>query len=473
MASTGESPPASRQAPAQPVEHALEGKGRWAVTGWLLCVALMLAAVLVPRLTGWNVLVRWWPPLHGDWDPRVGPGTLPAFGIAALVTWQAARWTEVVPWRRLLLVTYGAGLAWMLALATVDGLDGIGEILEHDYEYLQTAREVDDFPAMLREYVSRISYDAEPRNWPVHIAGHPPGAVLFFIVLVRIGLGSGLAAGLVVTAVAATTALAVMTTLRVLGAEQHARRAAPYLAVGPAAIWQSVSADAVFAAVGCWGVAALAAAAVAGRGRVAATWSVVAGLLLGYLVMMSYGLWLYGIVALTTLALGVTLREAARWRPFALVLPLTAVVAAAVVAVFAAYGFAYWEAVPELRERYYDGIGGQRPASYWLWGGLGAFGFSAGPAVGAAAGLLLWHARHRVGDGSTRVVAWLAAAGLAMVLAADASQMSKAEVERIWLPFVPWALAACALLPSRWWRLGIGLQVVAALVVQHLVRTTW
>ena len=464
----------SQQVPRGPLAPADVGQGRWAAVGWVGCVALMLAAVLVPRLTGWNVRINDWPPLHGEWDPRVGPGTLAAAGIAALVTWQSARWAELLPWRRLLLVTYGVCLAWILALATVDGLDGIGQILEDDYEYLPTARRrADDFPAMLEEYVSRISYDAYPRNWPVHIAGHPPGAVLFFIVLVRIGLGGGLAAGLVVTAVAATTALAVMTTLRVLGAEDQARRAAPYLAVGPAAIWQGVSGDAVFAAVGCWGVATLAAAAVARRPGVAAAWSVVAGLLLGYLVMMSYGLWLYGLIAVVTLGLGVTLRTTARWAPFAIVLPLTAVVAAGVVGAFAAYGFLYWDAVPELRERYVEGVGGRRPASYWVWGGLGAFGFSAGPAVGASVGVLLWQVRHRVRGASTKVVTWLAAAGVAMVLLADASQMSKAEVERIWLPFAPWALAACALLPSRWWRVGIGLQVVAALVVQHLVRTTW
>ena len=469
MASTRETHPA-----ATGPHDAPSASGRWAVAGWIACVGLMLTAVLVPQLTGWNVRVNSWPPLHGEWTPRVGPGTLPALAIAALLTWQAVRWVDVVPWRRLLLVTYLAGLAWMLALATVDGLDGIDEILEDDYEYLQSARKwVDDFPAMLREYVSRISYDAEPRNWPVHIAGHPPGAVLFFIVLVRIGLGSGLAAGLVVTAVAATTALAVMTTLRILDAEQHARRAAPYLAVGPAAIWQSVSADAMFAAVGCWGVAALAAAAVAQRRAGTAAWSAVAGLLLGYLVMLSYGLWLYGLIAVVVLALGVTLRAEQRWRPFTWVLPIAALVATGVVGLFAAYGFYYWDAVPELRGRYFEGVGGRRPASYWLWGGLGAFGFSAGPAVGAAAGVLLWRARHRIRSASTRVVTWLAAAGFAMVLVADASQMSKAEVERIWLPFVPWALAACALLPDRWWRVGLALQLAAALVVQHLVRTTW
>jgi methylthioxylose transferase len=60
-----------------------------------------------------------------------------------------------------------------------------------------------------------------------------------------------------------------------------------------------------------------------------------------------------------------------------------------------------------------------------------------------------------------------------MVLVADLSQMSKAEVERIWLPFVPWVLLACALLPERWRRRGLVLQVVLALLVQHLLLTGW
>ena len=51
--------------------------------------------------------------------------------------------------------------------------------------------------------------------------------------------------------------------------------------------------------------------------------------------------------------------------------------------------------------------------------------------------------------------------------------MSRAEVERIWLPFVPWLLLGCALLPERWRRGGLALQVVVALLVQHLLDTGW
>ena len=51
--------------------------------------------------------------------------------------------------------------------------------------------------------------------------------------------------------------------------------------------------------------------------------------------------------------------------------------------------------------------------------------------------------------------------------------MSKAEVERIWLPFVPWLTLSLALLPGGWRRWGLGLQVLTALLVQHLLYTTW
>ncbi len=71
------------------------------------------------------------------------------------------------------------------------------------------------------------------------------------------------------------------------------------------------------------------------------------------------------------------------------------------------------------------------------------------------------------------MVTWLVLAGVAMVMVADLSQMSRAEVERIWLPFVPWLLLGCAALPESWRRRGLAVQVVVALLVQHLLFTGW
>ena len=51
--------------------------------------------------------------------------------------------------------------------------------------------------------------------------------------------------------------------------------------------------------------------------------------------------------------------------------------------------------------------------------------------------------------------------------------MSKAEVERIWLPFVPWLLLSVALLPERWRRGGSASRSVRRSLVQHLLDTAW
>lgn len=419
----------------------------------------MVTAMALPAATGWYVRVNSFPPLHAEWMPRLGVGTVPAVLLAVLSVRYAADLAERLRWRNLLLVSFLAGLAWMLALALVDGTSGIADILDNQYEYLRTARATDDIPARLEEYVSRIRLEAGPRKWPVHIAGHPPGALMFFVMLVRLGLGSGLAAGLVVTVIAATTAVAVLVTVRVLGAEALARGAAPFLVFGPAAIWQSVSADAMFAAVAAWGLAALALAAT----RRSVVFAVVAGPLLGYCVMMSYGLPLLGVLALAVLWLGRS------WFPVG----FAVVAALAVVGVFHVFGFSYLEAIPAIRDRYFGGIGGRRSPTYWLWGGPAALLFSTGPLLGAGIGIGIARWRELRADPSARIVLWLAGAALASVLLADASQMSKAEVERIWLPFVPWLLLSCALLPPQLRRLGLVLQVCFALVVQHLLHTGW
>lgn len=437
------------------------------LVGAAVAVLLMAAAMLVPAATGWNVEVKSFPPLHALWDPRVGPGTVPAVLLAVLATLFAAQVAEREPWPRLLLWTFLAALAWLLALALVDGAAGIGTILDHRYEYLRTARRLDDFGAALPDWVSRITYERLPQNWPVHVAGHPPGATLFFWVLVRLGLGSALAAGYVVTVIAATTPVAVLLTLRALRAGDLARRAVPFLVFGPAAIWSAVSGDAVFAALAAWGMAALAVAASRASWRSRVAWALLAGLLLGYLVMMSYGLPLMGVLALVVVALGSD--DARRWW----VVPVAAVAALAVVLAFAAHGFDYLDAFDALRTRYWQGVASRRPPEYWMWANLAALAFAAGPVAGAGVALLLRSPRAFVLDGSTRVLAALALAGVAMVVAADVSQMSRAEVERIWLPFVPWLLLACALLPERWRRVGLGVQVGVALVVQHLLDTGW
>ncbi|GAA1469993.1 hypothetical protein [Microbacterium thalassium] len=458
------SPPRSpADSEAATAEDGDRARSRAGLIGVIVTVLLIAASVIIPAATGWNVRAGHFPPLHAIWDPGIGPGTPAAILLAVLTVIYAPRaagWS----WRRLLWVVYGWGVAWMLALGLIDGWYGIGGILDEKTEYLRTARiVVADVPAFLRGFIERIPIDAED-NWAVHVAGHPPGATLFFVGLVAIGLGGAIAAGIVITLIAGTTAIAVLQTTRLLGSEQLARRAAPFLTVGPAAIWMCVSADAMFAAVAAWATFALAVAATTRRTGAMIAGSLGAGLLYGYCVMMSYGLPLLAVLALTVLWL------ARSWRP----IPWVAVAGLAVVGVFAVFGFAWWEAFPVLRERYWAGIASDRPGAYWTWADLAAVAVSAGPWVGAGIGAAVVDGiRPTAQPRGRRAVALLALAGVAMCLLATASQMSRAEVERIWLPFVPWMLVGTALLPVRWQRAGLIVQLASALVVLHLVFTRW
>ncbi len=445
-----------------------------AMAGILLAALLMFVAWLLPAAWNWDIHMRSWPPLHAVWEPRLGPGTAPAVVIAVLGIGYAGRLARGLSWRSLLVASYVGSLAWMSSLALVDGNDGIGVILDYKYEYMNTARTIDSWSkvsGMLHEYVARIDAD-HPHNWPTHISGHPPGAVLFFIGLVALGLTSGLAAGWAVIVVASSTTAAVLQTMRVLGAEQAARRAAPFLVLGPAAIWTAVSADAVFATVSAWGMCCLAVACTRPAYRAMAGWSVAAGVLLGYAVMMSYGLPLLGFLAVAILL--ITRRVAP--------LPWAAGAGLAVLLAFYAAGFAWWEALPAVHERQFRGVAASRPQQYYLWANLASLAWSAGLVMFAGVATVLarrwssWRSMLAARDGrdrEVRVVSLLVVAATLMVLAADVSGSSRGEVERIWLPFVPWLIVGTAVLPPRWRRVGLVVQVVMALVTQHLIHPDW
>jgi hypothetical protein len=432
----------------------------WPGRGLLAVTAILLAGLLIPAIFQWHVHANAFAPLTAHWHPRFGPGTIPSVLIAGAAWRWAPTLSRRLRWRALMLVAFVSAFAWLVALAVVDGRAGLATSIQTPGEYLVTARRVHDVSTLLHHFVAHIG-EFSPNSWPTHVAGHPPGALLFFVLLVRLHLGGALAAALVVTVIAATTPVAVALTLRLLSAEQLARRAVPFLVFGPAAIWSAVSADAVFTAVAAWGLCTLAASA-SGRRRIG--WAVVAGVLLCSCAYLSYGLALVAVLAIAVLV------AARTWRP----LPYALVGVAAVVAAFTASGFVWWQALPVLRARYYSGIASTRPASYWLWGDLAALAISAGialgPSVGAAAGRMRGVVHSRL---ASRPVAVLTVAALLCIAVADASLLSKAEVERIWLPFVPWLLLGVALLPPRWRRRLFATQLVSALLVQTLLYTRW
>jgi hypothetical protein len=440
--------------------------------GYVSAVALMLVAKVVPPLFDWDVRAYYFSPLSAFWDPRFGPGTIPAVAVGgAGVVW-GPRLAATLPWRRLLVIAFAFETLWLTSLATVDGWDGIGVILNDPLEYLNTARSVSSVSTTLHEFISRTPIDSSG-SWPAHVAGHPPGALLFFVTLVALGLGSGLAAGLVVLVLAATTVPAVMATVRALGAEDAARSVAPLLLLSPAAIWMAVSADGMFGAVTAWGLCSLAIASTAVSARSRIGWGLLAGFLLGCCLMLSYGLTLLGVLAVTVMLI------ARNFRP----VPWVAAAAASVVLAFAVAGFSWWVAFPVLRTRYWAGIASSRPTAYWLWGDPATLVFNAGPAIGVSVILAIhWlrarPARRVLSDADesarmARVVALLTLATVTTIALADLSLMSKAETERIWVPFVPWLLLGLVLVPDRWRRPLLIAQVAFSVVLQTLLFTRW
>ncbi|MCA1702366.1 MAG: hypothetical protein LC808_03490 [Actinobacteria bacterium] len=401
------------------------------------------------------------PPLGAQRLPHVGRGTVPAALVAMLVILRGPELAARLPWRPLLGISTVAALAWTMSLALVDGWQrGVADRLTTDTEYLHDIPRVSDVGAMLQIFAERIP-GLQPESWTTHVAGHPPGALLVFVGLDRIGLPGGVPAALLCVLAGSTAGIAVAVTLRALGAEAAARAALPFSVLFPGAVWIGVSADGLFAGVLAWGVAMLALGASRPKPDVlTVVTSAAGGLLLGASLYLSYGLVLAGLLPL---AVAITTRRVA---------PLLVAGAGvvAVVAAFAVAGFWWFDGYQQVVIRYYQPgeYGLERPYSYWVWANVACLAVVLGPA--GVAGLRRVFAS---GHGQPRVLVALCAAAALAVLAADLSGLSKAEVERIWLPFAVWLVAATALLPARQIRWWLGAQAVIALAVNHLLLTTW
>ncbi|GGR95171.1 membrane protein [Streptomyces humidus] len=478
-----------------------------AAAALLVATAAVVGTVIERR---YGTLHVSWPPLYGHAEPHVGPGTPAALLVAFGVVTYGPRLAARLPWRTLLGAAWGTAMAWTWSLALIDGWQrGIAVRLTTKYEYLQVIDRFQDIPATLRDFTQHILMHS-PDNWPAHVAGHPPAATVTFVLLDRVGLGGGGWAGVWCITVGASACVAVLVAVRVLAGEALARRAAPFLAMAPAAVWMGTSADGYFAAVAAWTIALFALAVTGHRPPLTGFG---AGLLFGLTCYLSYGLTLFAVIACAVLLLG----GPRRIRP----LPYALAGLTVVPIVFTLLGFNWWEAYHLLVERYYQGAGGIRPYGYWVWANLACTVLVVGPATAAGlrrtvATLLGSAGRLRTRspldapppadapppvltpdpDGaSVRVVqrvvpalrrraragapaaspdlrlALLAAAALAALLIADLSGMSKAETERIWLPFAMWLLASCAFLPRP--RAWLAAQATVALLVNHLLLTGW
>jgi hypothetical protein len=401
-------------------------------------------------------------PIFGWWNAHVGWGTIPAILIgAAAVVWGASIASRL-SWRALTLMVWATSLSWAFALAMIDGWQrGFAGRLTARHEYLRQVPTITDIPTAVRTFASRI-LDFQPNSWITHVSGHPPGALLTFVWLDRIGLGGGAWAGLWCTLFGSSAAVAALVATRALNGEETARRVAPFVAVAPTAIWIAVSADGYFAGVAAWGIALLALAV-----RRIAHWPVLAaaaaGLVLGWAIFLNYGL------ALMSLPAAAVLICASSWRDAVRALIPAALGALAVVGAFAIAGFWWFDGYTLVQQRYWQGIALNRPFQYWSWANLASVVCAVGLGSVAGIGRVFDIAAIKRRSGLHLVVL----AALAAILFADLSMLSKAETERIWLPFEVWLTAAGALLPVRaqqWW---LSVNVIGALLLNHFILTNW
>lgn len=385
------------------------------------------------------------PPLTGHLDPRLPVAALgaAALGVAGIAF--APRAADRLGWRRLLGATFLATVAWAVALALVDGPRGLIRSPSSIRDYLASLPLVGSPGSFLRHFTEHIG------SYSTHVRAHPPGMTLLLWALDRLGLsGPWWVAGLEIAG-GATAAVAVLIALRQMAGEERARAAAPFLAFAPAAVTMASSGDAFFAGVGAWSVASLVLAT--GReGRRADALSLLGGVLFGATIFLSYGLVLLA-------AIPVTVAIARRRVRLLLV---AAAGTAAVVLAFLGAGFWWVDGFLAARVQYLASVARDRPSFYFLVANLAAFAIVVGPAV--MAGLACLRAR----------AVWLLVGGaLVAVALADLSGMSKGDVERIWLPFVPWVLVATAALPRPGRRAWLGLSIAAGLGLQLLVRMPW
>lgn len=398
------------------------------------------------------------PPFYGSWGVHDLPGLIPAGILATFAVWG---WPVLVPRLRrvgLALTTASASVVWALALAVSGGTERLWRPLTSKHAYLGVGREYSG-GEFIRTFVDRLD------QYPIHVKGHPPGAVLVYRWFDEAGFHGAEWAAALTMAIWGLGIAAVVVAVEALGGLDIARRASAAIGFAPAAVWVATTADALFAGVAAVGIAAIVVATTR-EGRSANVVAVVGGAVSTMALYVTYGA---APLALIPAAVLVSRRA---WR----VAAFAVFGSALVVGAWALSGFWWLNGLNATRSHYGEGIAGVRPYAYFvLAGNLAAFAVATGPGPAAGLGSILTaevrSLRNRVQRKDRSPAEILAIAAFVAVVLADLSGLSKAEVERIWIPFVPWVAAAAAAVwsspTSRRWlaaTLGLGLVVQATLV---------
>jgi hypothetical protein len=415
----------------------------------------------IAPLAAWALLIAicfvwgWWltshghnfrlgaPPLYGHFHPRFTVFAIPALLLGAAAIAFGDRMTRV-PWRALVVSSAVLAGAWGAALASIDGIRGLRVKNRLADDFINTVPMVHSPARFLTRYTRDLA------SFSGHVHGHPPGLVLIEWTMSRLGMGGArwdTALRLVCFGIAVA---AVLVAVREVAGEDTARRAAPFLCFAPfAAQGLAITADCVFAAIEATAIAFIV-VATGRRGWRSDALAVVGGLFFGAALYSTYGAFVLGLIPLVVAV------HRRRLRPLVFAGAGVIVVAG----VFLAYGFWWYSGLRMTWKVIADGARKYRIAKYFIVANFGAFATTIGPSV--AVGIA------RLRDKAT----WLlVGSALGAIVFADVSQLSRAEVERIWLPMAIWiAVAARSVAHDRRW---LAAHVVFALFVAFTIRATW
>jgi hypothetical protein len=391
------------------------------------------------------------PPFLINWRPDLSPWAV--VSVAVLVSGVAAAPRLV---RSVRSPAAFAGAAYGLALALGLALN-LARIGPADWARVFVLGRHGSTEAG-REYLPSLVLLRRGAHWYVshfasllpylttHVKGNPPGPLLV-IRLLGLTTADSLAAACI--AAGALTAPLAYALGRTLGGEERGRLAAVLTAFSPALLLFGVtSVDYVFAAL----ATAIAWLLVA-RGRRA----LAAGCCLA--AVGSFSSWL--LLAIPAWAVLVVLARDGPRRAALVAVCAGAAILALTLVLALTLGYHPIAVLRALGPIYRHGIAAHRPYAFWLFGSPVAWGTMLGLPVA-------WLALSAV---AARDPAALALA--ALILVSAVAGFTKAETERVWLPFVGLACVAAAAVPVRRLTPLLGALACQAVVVEVLFNTVW
>jgi methylthioxylose transferase len=407
-------------------------------------------------------LMSWTPDLH--WPVAIA--LVLAVGCAWAAPWAIERVRSGAAFATLgYVVTLAVGLAVAAARMGTAGWShvfdlGPGGSFEAKFEYLPA------LPALRRGVAYYVGHFAQLLpGLPTHTKGNPPGPLVAMHLLGLTTPGRLAAACVVVGSLVTPLTYALGRSIRsgvssgraaggasgdaVVDAERRGRVAATFAAFSPCVlIYGFTSFDFVFAAIG----AAVAWLLVSRRGRVVALGCVAAGVA----VFFSWVL-----LAIPAWAVVVVYVREGRGSAFRLAVGAAAGVVAVTLLLVAVWGYDPIAILRAVHDAYGKGAAAQRPYAFWLFGSPAAWITLLGPPI-------VWLALRSLQRGEPAAVA------LALIVLVSAvAGFTKAETERIWLPYVPLACAAAAASPIMRLRAALVAMALAAVAVTVLFGTTW